>query len=55
LGHRLRGLEVRTPEERRAIAEAEKQIADAKPTLSAEEKESRLKELEAARGRNVAA
>jgi hypothetical protein len=55
LGRRLRGLDVRTSEERRAIAEAEKQIADAKRTLSREEKERRLKELEAALGRNVAA
>ena len=55
LGRRLRGLDVRTPEEWRAIAEAEKQIADAKPTLSREEKERRLQELEAALGRNVAA
>jgi hypothetical protein len=45
LGRRLRGLDVHTPEERRAIAEAEKQIADAKPTLSREEKDRRLKEL----------
>jgi hypothetical protein len=48
LTSQLNALNPRTREEREAIREAERQIAEAKPTLTAEEKSRRIAEIEAA-------
>jgi hypothetical protein len=48
LTSQLNALNPRTREEREAIKEAERQIAESKPTLTAEEKSRRIAEIEAA-------
>ncbi len=46
LTNQLNGLNPRRAEEREAIHEAERQISEAKPTLTAEEKARRIQEIE---------
>ncbi len=48
LTHQLNGLNPRRAEEREGIREAERQIAEAKPTLTQEEKARRIQEIETA-------